>query len=200
MDDPNLSAEIRKKAIQPGIILGIVSLALSIFTFFFIIEIVSSPIMMVVSPLLFAVVIPIIITVFLMLDLRKKIGGFWSFKQATTGAFVIFIVAYAISYVGNLVYTRVIDKTVVERMSATMLDGTERMMENANAPQEKIDEAMDNAKKQMEEQKNLTVTSVTKGLLIAIVMYFILSLIFGAIFKREGVRYIAADEDDPTYT
>lgn len=200
MDDHNLSATVRKKAVFPGIILGIATLILSLFTFYFITDMVSSPIMMSVSPLLFAVIIPIAIAVFLMIDLRKKVGGFLSFKQATTSAFVIFIVAYAISYTGNLIYTKVIDKTIMERMSTTMLDGTERMMENMNAPQEKIDEAMDNARKQMKEQNDMTFTSVTKGLLIAVLMYFILSLIFGAIFKREGVRYVAVDDDDPTYT
>ena len=97
-----LEQKIKRIFIKNGILLGAILLGLSIVSFYFITEINTSPILFVAAPLFFSVVIPIIVVVFLCLNGRKKIGGYWSFKQAVRGYLLCFLSPISYKLLGGI--------------------------------------------------------------------------------------------------
>src|SRR5579864_2566462 len=97
----NIEQRIKITFIQYGIALGIILTGLSIFSYYLITQITKSPVLFVAGPILLSIFIPIIITIFFCFNGRRKIGGYWTFRQATTGIFIMFIIAYIIQLVGK---------------------------------------------------------------------------------------------------
>lgn len=187
---------VRKSAVTSGLILGVVSSVLSILSFYFTTTMTSSMWLIIFSPLIFSIIIPIVIAVFLIIDLRKKIGGFWSFKQATTGAFIMFIISSIVSFLlVSLLFAKVIEPNMINKSQDAMVNAVTAMMEKTNAPQESVDKAIADINKKFDEQRETGAAKVVMGLGIMVIISFILALIFGAIFKKEPPKYIVQDTD-----
>lgn len=192
--------ELRKKAAGIGLLLGLVVMVLSIFSFYFMTSIATSFWLVSFSPLIFSIAIPLIITILFSIDLRKKIGGYWNFKQAVTGFFVMFAICYAVNYVGvNLLFAKVIEPQMVEKTQEAVKNATGQMLEKQGADQEKIDEAQEKIQKKFDEQKENSPTKVITGFGISLIFIFVISLIFAAIFKKEPPLFdtAALQEQDP---
>lgn len=187
--DPSFEKKIKSTGVSTGLLYGVVSLVLVIFNFYYMTTLVTSFWAVVTGPFVISIILPIVISIFLTIDFRKKIGGFWSFKQATTGLFIMFFVGYLISFTGNLVFSKVIEPNMVEKMEAAMVNATTAMMEKSNAPQDQIDKALESTHKSFEDQKVQTVGKIVKGVVIAVIICFVFALIFGAIFKKEKPLY-----------
>jgi hypothetical protein len=86
----NVDKQLRKDAIIKGLMLGFTVLALSIFSFYFITALTKTMSFIVAGPYIFAVVLPITATALFCFSMRKKIGGYWTFRQAVTGIFLMF--------------------------------------------------------------------------------------------------------------
>ncbi|NCD70085.1 DUF4199 domain-containing protein [Mucilaginibacter agri] len=190
--------DIRKKAAMSGLLLGVIVIVMTIFSFYYVTTMASSPYMVSFGPLIFSVTIPIVVAVFFAIDLRKKIGGYWNFKQAVTGFFVMFLVSYAVNYVGtNLLFAKVIEPQMVEKTQEAVKNASAKIMEEKNVDQEKIDEQMEKIQKQFDEQKEDTPTKVIAHFGISIIMIFVVAMIFAAIFKKEQPRYLTDDYQAP---
>jgi Protein of unknown function (DUF4199) len=193
--------ELRKKAAGTGVLLGLVVMVLSIFSFYFITSIATSFWMVSFGPLIFSVTLPIIVAVLFCIDLRKKIGGYWNFKQAVTGFFVMFLVCYAINYVGtNLIFAKVIEPNMVEKTQDAVIKASEEMMEKQGIDQAQIDDRLENVKKKFEEQKENTPTKIASNFGISLIFIFVLSMIFAAIFKKDPPLFTASDYQEPDTT
>ena len=192
----NLDQQIKKNAFNSGIILGTVTLVLGIFTFYLITS--TSNIWMVfAAPIVLSILIPITIAVFFCIGLRRKIGGFWTFKQAVTGIFIMFFAAYVIQAIGSdLLFAKFVEPQMVEKVDNAVLTATKTMMEKANTPQETIDTKVEEMQKQFDDQKNVTVGKTIQGIVISIIFRFVFALIFAAIFKKEPLK-TAAEYVDP---
>jgi hypothetical protein len=191
----NVDQQIRKNAITSGLIYGIIVLVLSILSFYFITTMTTSFVLMLVSPIVFSIAIPLLIIVFLCLDLRKKIGGFWSFKQATTGAFIILFTAFLVSTIGkDVLFMKFIEPNMVEKTQDAMMGATRSLMEKSGSDQSQIDEKMADVKKQFDAQKNLSAGKIIQGYAITILLLFAFALILGAVFRRTPLRII----EEPT--
>ena len=107
----SLDKQIRKVGLNNGLILGIIVLILGIFAFYFMTQMTTSFWMVVlVGPVLFSLLIPILILIFYCIDFRKKIGGYWTFKQAFTGIFIMLLVAYVVTAIGrDLVFAKLVE-------------------------------------------------------------------------------------------
>jgi hypothetical protein len=133
-----IESPIRKAAVPVGLILGAISFALGVFSFYFTTTMTSSMIMMLFSPLIFSVILPIVIAVFFTLDLRKKIGGYWSFKQATSGIFIMFLISTIVSTIGTgFIFGKLIEPDMVGKTKTVMVNAVTELMEKSNASQEK---------------------------------------------------------------
>ncbi|HEX3384262.1 MAG TPA: DUF4199 domain-containing protein [Mucilaginibacter sp.] len=193
----NLDKQIRKIGFNNGIILGVITLALGIFSFYFMTQMTTSFWMVVlVGPVLFSLIVPIVIVIFYCIDFRKKIGGFWTFKQALTGIFIMLLVAYVISAIGNnLIFAKLIEPNMVEKMQNSIINSTRSFMEQSGTDQSTIDSKIVDMQKTFDDQKNMTVGKTIMRQCIALVVIFILALIFAAIFKRNPLKDIGLPPD-----
>ncbi|HEY8782363.1 MAG TPA: DUF4199 domain-containing protein [Mucilaginibacter sp.] len=187
--DP-LEQKIKKIFIKNGLLLGAILLGLSIISFYFITAITTSPILFVAAPLFFSVVIPIIVVVMICLNGRKKIGGHWSFKQAVTGIFIMFLIAYIIQTVGrDLIFARLIEPNMIEKTETAFINASSAIKEKAGFNQKQMDQNIADIKKNFEEQKKVTIGKTIQAIAISIIFVFIFALIFAALFKRDAPLY-----------
>jgi len=200
-----LDQKIRKTAATSGLLFGIISLVIGIFVFYFVTSMTTNVWMVtIIGPIGIGVLIPLAVAVWLVVDLRKKIGGFWNFKQATTGIFIMFFVGYLVSTLGNLGFSKVIEPDMVSKMKTVYVGATTEMMKKQGADQDAIDKQTASVSAKFEDTQSPG--KLAKGLLIAVIFDFVGALIFAAIFKRNPLLSIeeiekpaAAKEDlDPT--
>jgi len=186
----NLEQIIKTTFIKNGLWLGLLLLALSIFSFYFITEISTSPILFVAAPLVFSFVIPIALVIVYCFYGRRMIGGYWTFKQATTGIFIMFLVAYAIQTIGrDFVFARIIEPHMVEKTEQAFLKAAAIIRKQPGTNQKQMDANEADVKKNFEEQKHVTVGKTVQGIAISIIFIFVLAVIFGALFKKEPPVY-----------
>lgn len=201
MENPAVEKLIKKNALNGGLLLGAVSCVLGIFSFYFMTSMTTSFWAMITVPMLFSMIVPLILAVFISLDMRKKIGGYWSFKQATTAIFIMFIVSYIVSgIIVNGLFVRVIEPNMIEKTKTAMVDATGAMMEKSGADQAKIDKQTAEVEKKFDEQKNTTIGKTIQSIAINIVLLFVLALIFGAIFKKDPPLFDVIDNQEPETT
>jgi hypothetical protein len=186
----DLEKEIRKNAIKGGLILGAILLALSIFSFYFITAITKSPILFVASPIVFSFVIPLILVVIFCFYGRKKIGGYWSFRQATSGIFIMFFIAYIIQTVGrDLIFAKLIEPDMIPKTEAAFINAATLIKKQKGVDQKQMDKNIADMKQKYEEQKNIGIGQNIMAIAISIIFVFVLSLIFAALFKRDIPQY-----------
>src|SRR5258708_7929647 len=133
-------------------------------------------------PFIFSIILPIIVVVFFCLDIRKKVGSYWSFKQATTGIFIMFFMAYVVQSIGrDVIFAKLIEPNMVQKTQEAVMNATTAMLEKTGADQTQIDDKKASIQKQFDQQTNVTVGKVIQGVAITIILIFVLALIFGAI-------------------
>lgn len=197
--EQNLNQLIRKKAIEKGLVLGVVLLVVGIFTFYFITGMTTNMWLIIFTPIVLSVLFPLVISIFFSISLRKEIGGFWTFKQAASGIFIMFFAAYVLSAIGNnLIFAKIVEPDMVGKMQTAITNSTTAMMEKSGADQETIDKKLEDIEKQFDSQKNPTIGKTIQGIAISIIFIFVLALIFGAIFKKEPIRNGLENAIDPT--
>ncbi|WDF57093.1 DUF4199 domain-containing protein [Mucilaginibacter sp. KACC 22063] len=196
--------DLQKKSATSGIILGIVLIVCSVLSFYFITTIATSIWMITLGPMFFSVIIPLIIAILFTSDLRKKIGGYWTFRQAVTGIFIMFFCAYVVSYIGyNLLFVRVIEPQAIQKTEEKVVGATTAVMEKQGVDQEKIDEQEKKMRDQFDIQNNMTPVKIISGVGISLIFMFVIAMIFAAIFKKDpplsmSNTYTADDYVDPT--
>lgn len=201
----NLDSSIKKNGFSNGLLLGLALFIVGTIAFYVLIS-TSAPMAIVLVPLVFTILLPLAMSVFFTIDLRKKVGGFWTFRQATTGIFIMFITAYAVQYVArDLIFAKLIEPEMTTKMQNAVVNLTTAMMEKSGIDQAKIDAKMDEIQKQFDtQQQQGGFVRILQAFVTTIIFTFILALIFGVIFKKERPRsgydiaMAAEDPADPT--
>jgi hypothetical protein len=186
----SLDKQIRKVGLNNGLIFGVIVLVLGIFAFYFMTQMTTSFWMVVlVGPILFSLLIPIVILIFYCIDFRKKIGGYWTFKQAFTGIFIMLLVAYIVTAIGrDLVFAKLVEPNMLEKTQSAIVNSSRSMMEQSGTDQATIDTKVADMQKTFDDQKDMSIGKVIKAQAIALVVVLIFALIFGAIFKRNPLK------------
>ncbi len=181
--------DLKKDALTNGLGLGLVMLVLGIVSFYVII---NSTSMWVVfgTPIVINIILPIVIAVFFSIDLRKKVGGFWNFKRATSGLFLMFLTAYVVSTLGNLAFSKLIEPDMASKMQSSIVNTTSSLMLSQGLDQATVDEKAAKMNSDFEKQNGGTVMQKVQGYAIGILFVFIFSLIFGAIFKKDPPLFV----------
>ena len=125
------------------------------------------------------------LAIYFTLDLRKKAGGYWSFREALSGIFTTFFVQTVVLTLFTVVFAKWIEPTYADVVREITLNTTTRMAEQLSNDQDQIDEIIEQAEQSIEKQVNPGFKDVLQGLAINAIMYFVAALIFAAIFKRE---------------
>jgi hypothetical protein len=191
----NLDQVIKKNGAISGLIYGAIVLVLGIFNFYFMTSIATSFWPMVLGPIVISMLIPVALAIVFISDLRKKIGGYWNFKQAVSGIFIMFFVSYLLSFSGNLLFNKVVEPNSIDKLKTSMATATTQMMEKSNVSQEKIDDALAKQEKSFDEQKDQSAVKIFKGVAIAVIVCFVFALIFAAFFKKEKPLYNLSNDD-----
>lgn len=190
----DLNRQIRIKGAQYGAVLGVSIFLLHLFSYFLMTK-VSTPLWVTAfSPLAFTNLIPIVVAVLLCLRLREKIGGFWSLRQASSGIFVMFLTSYLIFFFGMILYSKVIDPAMELNIQNKIELVKTAIRRDQNTSQQHINEEVTGLRKDYNERQKSGVWGFVQSFGIVVVLLFLASLIFGALFKNEVLEYVSAEK------
>ncbi len=197
MDSINATNDVKKKAIINGVILGFISLVLSIISLYFS-KTASSIVTSSVVNIFVSYVVFLAIAVFFILQLRKANGGYWDFTTALKNIFIMLAITAAIGLIGINIFNMVYPTLQVEAIENTQ-NLTIEMMEANNLPDEQIDATLELLDQQKEALGSLSIGQVLKGLAVSLLLYFVLALIFAAIFKKEKPMFKPVSSSDEAH-
>ncbi|MEJ7778190.1 MAG: DUF4199 domain-containing protein [Daejeonella sp.] len=188
--EPSL-LNLNKAAVNNGLIIGIISAVIGIVTYYMFPSLMGS--------IWFGIgmlIVSLLIYIFFTIDLRKKIGGYWSFRQALKGIFLMAFVAGILYSVVNYVFYKFAEPDAFERVSEFVEAGVTKSLESMGMDQDQIDEAVSKQLESLKAQLDPSPTDLLKNLGISILIEFIMSLIFAAIFKKEAPVFASVEDDD----
>ncbi|MEO8795091.1 MAG: DUF4199 domain-containing protein [Daejeonella sp.] len=139
--------------------------------------------------------IGIALAVYFCMDMRKRIGGYWTFKQALTNIFIMFFVQAIIVFFFTIIFAKFIEPDYAVKMKEIVSNSTQEMLEKVGMNQDKIDEAMAESDARLEKQFNPGIKEILVGLGTVAIMYFVGALIFAAIFKKDPPVFANTTEE-----
>jgi hypothetical protein len=175
----------KKLAFTNGLIWAAINIAIFLVTYYVKPEWMGSTIYQIIQFLL-----GLGLAIYFCLDLRSKVGGYWSFKEALGGTFIMFLSQALIVYFFTIIFGKFIEPEYVVKMEEIRVNATTTMMERMGQSQEQIDEVLAKSA----DQANMSVKQIFIGLAGVIIMYFIGALIFAAIFKKERPLFMNTEE------
>jgi hypothetical protein len=177
--------EIRKDALINGLILGLVLLVIDIaalYAFAFS----HSTVFILLVYVLSSILLPLAAVIILVSMLRTKIGGYWTLRQATSGIFITFIIAYLSSSFGTLLSFKVIPSRVNLAAKTNFIDAIRSLLAGIKAPQEKINGAVTSIAQRFDAADAINVGSIFSNLIFLVIILFVAAFLFAAIFKSES--------------
>ncbi len=176
-------------AINNGLIIGALSTVISILIYY-----VSPGLMASTSFGIAMMLIALGLYIFFTLDLRKKIGGFWSFREALRLIFLMSFIAGLLGMVINFVFYKFIEPDAFEKISGMVATNLEETFAKLGMDQEAIDQTIEKQIEVMKTQFDPGPMDLLKNLGIAVLLQFVMSLIFAAIFKKELPVFTSTEE------
>ncbi|QNN43402.1 DUF4199 domain-containing protein [Pedobacter roseus] len=178
------SALISKLSLKNGFMLAAVSVVLSL-TLHFI-----DPVLVYTSFLaqvgIFVLFIALLVVVGI--NIRKEIGGFWTFGEAFKAFLIISLILALTATLYNVILMKFIDPDLPAKAAAAIEDAQRAMMEKFGMAKEQVDEAMAKAGN-MQEKLEPTFKNIFTSFGVSLALYGVLSLILSAILKKkEPVR------------
>ncbi len=177
------AAQVKKKAIMYGVILGVISFVLSIVSLY-ISKSATSLITSSIASVFINYVIFLIIAVFMVINLRKINGGYLDFPSALKTIFIMLAITAAIGTIGIALFN-VANPTLQEEAIDNTINLTIETLESTGAPDDQIDTTVEMLEQQKSALGSLSIGQILKGLMVSLLLYFVLSLILAAIFKKE---------------
>ena len=174
------SALISKLAIKNGLMLAAVSIIVSL-TLHFI-----DPVLIYTS---FAAqigifVLFIVLLVVVGINIRKEIGGFWTFGEAFKAYLIISLILALTATLYNVILMKFIDPDLPQRAAAAIEEAQRAMMEKFGMASEQIDEAIAKVVN-MQEKLEPTFKNIFTSFGVSLALYGVLSLILSAILKKK---------------
>lgn len=135
--------------------------------------------------------------VYFTLEIRKRIGGFWSFGEALKAIFILFIIPTIILYFFSIAFGKWIEPSYPQQITEIALNTTTELMESMIDDQEVVDQAIAETELAMKAQFDPTIGDLVKAIASSVLVYFIGAMIWAAIFKKERpVFYNLQPEDE----
>lgn len=186
----DIERKIKINGVKSGLLLGLIITALSIASYYFITSITKSPVLFVAGPIIFSVFIPIFCVVFFCFNARKSIGGYWTFKQATTGIFTMFLIAYLVQFIGkSIIFDKFVEPNGIQKTQTAAINAKADILKQRGNTQAAIDKDITEMKKDFAQQQNTSIGSTIQGIVISVLFIFLLALVFGSLFKKEPPVY-----------
>jgi hypothetical protein len=114
--------------------------------------------------------------------LRKRNGGFLSFKEAIKFTFLSYVVAAILLAIGTYVLFVVLDKGLTERLFRFGVDKNIAMLKSIHAPQTEIDKLLKEANAN---QTETNFRNIFLGMGINLIRDFVISMLISILIRRE---------------
>ncbi|WP_028297108.1 DUF4199 domain-containing protein [Olivibacter sitiensis] len=141
------------------------------------------------------IIISLGLAIYFTLQIRKEIGGYWTFGEAFKTVFLLFFIPAIILYGFRIVFAK-IDPQYENLITETTLNSSTAMMENFITDQDQLDKAIEEMEKGVYVQFHPGFVDVLKFLAQVVVIYLIAAAIWALIFKKEKPIFI--EEEDST--
>lgn len=174
------SAQISQLSLKYGFMLAAVSIALSL-TLHFI-----NPVLVYTNVMVSIGIFILFITLLVVsgINIRKEIGGFWTFGEAFKAFLVISLILAITATLYNFVLMKLIDPDLPAKAAAAIEDAQRAMMEKFGLGNDEIDEAMAKAGN-MQEKLEPSFKNTFTSFGVSIASYGVISLILAAILKKK---------------
>ena len=136
------------------------------------------------------------LAIYFTLEIRKQIGGFWTYREAISAIFVLFIIPSIILFIFSFVFGKWIEPGYNDKISEATLNTTTELMEKITTDQELIDKTIAETELALEKQLNPSFMDIVKSLGFSVLIYFIIALIWAAIFKRDRPVFLSRGESE----
>jgi len=176
----NSIENLNRTAVNNGLILGAITFCINVVVYYAYPSAMGST-----SFGILSLIVALILYIYFIIDLRKKIGGFWSFKEALKGIFLMTIVSALLGAVLQFIFYKFIEPNAYDKISGYVLNSLTETYSKLGMDQDTIDKTVEKINESLKSQFNPSIGDFFKTLGISVVIQFILSLIFAAIFKKE---------------
>ena len=173
---------INSLAIKNGLLIGLIVIVLNIVYYF-------------IDPLfaftntwvgIFSFVLLIVLLVVLGLDIRKKIGGYWSFGEAFMSLIIMVAIVILLSTIYSFILFKFVDPQLPAKATAALLEKTTAMLNKMGLDQSKIDASTESFKNgEMEAKMQPTLKNELVAFGTGLLIYGVISLIIAAIIKKK---------------
>ena len=170
MEQAEESVTLKSHVIKWGLIIGAISIILNILLY-----VVDYTLMVQLKTLFILLAVYLGITIYAGIDYRNSLDGFLPYGKAFVHGFIVLAISALVATLFNMVLYNVIDPELPQKLTEASLENTREMMTSFGAPEESIDQAVEQARASTEKQFTLT------GQLISLVSIFFFSAIMALI-------------------
>lgn len=164
-------------AIKSGVMLGVISIVLTLLIY------IVDPTFLVSMWMMVFFLIFIGLVSYFGIQHRNEIGGYMAFGKAWIYSMQLLVVTGIVATIFNILLYNVIDTELPTMLADQSVENAEAMMSRFGMPEDQMDEALE--KTRTDTLNRFTVSGSIVGFLWGLIVYAILSLITGAIIKKK---------------
>jgi len=178
-----------RPSIKHGIIMGIISIVVFLLQYALMPDSFGNMTGWILQLVVFFLALPI---VFMILGARdsKANFGFYNYGNALLGALLVGVASAVVVLLFNLVFMYAIDPDFDNVVKEQVMSGIEERLENANMPDEQVQEIMSKQEEQFEKNKGLVGKLKQTG--YGMGWYLLLALIIGAVYRDKQQKDLIA--------
>ncbi|MFI5158925.1 MAG: DUF4199 domain-containing protein [Sphingobacteriales bacterium] len=182
-----VESTIKKKGFIKGLFLGLIVVAMHIASFYYMTGTVDAhPLLVLPGSFIFTIVIPLIFIVVFILNIRKSIGGYWSFRQAVTAIFIMLFTSYIMLAIGrDILFVKLVEPNMAQKIGAVMMESRMRKDQLDGMPQAQIIRDLASEKKNFNLQTDNGQWAIVESIPENILITFVLAVMLSAVFKKE---------------
>jgi Protein of unknown function (DUF4199) len=174
--------DFKREGIKVGIINGLIALTLMYGSYFMGMDLFIKQ--QYLNTFLPYMIVVLLITGF---QLRKKNGGYLSFKQAIQFTFMSYVIAAILVAIGTYILFNLIDKDLTQKSFVLGMEKTRALMERFGASDEEIERTLE----RMENEKTETgFKTILLGTGLGLIWDFVKSLLITLIIRKEKPAFI----------
>lgn len=183
----DINSAVRKESAIRGVLFGVIMLTIDILKLYYLAYWAKAPLttFIVLYPVYYILLFGI--ALFFINGLRIKIGRYWTLKQAITGIFILLFISSVIWNNGLTLFSGKINPEVAQKAHVGFVETRKAAMLSQKQPVDKVNKEVKSMNDNFSAGSNFTIASFFRSLFISIILVFAVSVLLGALFKREQI-------------
>jgi predicted type IV restriction endonuclease len=137
----------------------------------------------------FQFILPLAFSVVFSILIRQNIGGYWSFRQAVQGVFIMFLISFAILTIGrDWIFGKLIEPNMLTKTEIAIENSERISYKQQGLSHDKIEIKIAEKKQQFAMQKKATFLDLVEGYITTILLLSVLAMLFSLVLRREIVQ------------